>query len=117
MFRILPVNEFAARKKLLVAQSDVQRQEFLLHVAEAEHSFDQFKKRFAIFGISSVALSVGASIAGLIFGRHKPTAQPASGGGGGGIISKILSGISTFNQVKSIFARFRSSQTDEAQKP
>ena len=103
MYRILPVNEFAARKRLLVAQSDLERQTLLTQFGALEHSLAQFKKRFAIFGLSSVALSVGASIAGLFFARRKAASQK------GGLISKIFSGLSLFNQVKSLFSRIKSS--------
>ncbi|MDB6020743.1 MAG: hypothetical protein JWQ04_600 [Pedosphaera sp.] len=114
MFRILPVKEFARRKKMLVVQSDIHRNTFLLQAATLEHSLTHFKKRFAIFGLSSVALSAGASFAGLLFARRKSAAI----GAGGGLLSKIFSGISAFNQIKSIFSRFKSatataSETEE----
>ena len=102
MFRILPVNEIAARKKMLVAQSDVQRQTLMLQAVTMEHQFAHFKKRFAIFGLSSVALSAGASIAGLIFAKRK-AAEPATGG----LMSKIFSGFSLFNQLRHLFTRFK----------
>lgn len=97
---------------MLVAQSDIHRQEILLHVAEMEHSVAQFKKRFAIFGISSVALSAGATLAGLFFGRRKHTIE---GGGNNSIFSKIFSGISAFNQIKSVFNRFRSASSETSE--
>ena len=103
MFRILPVSEFAVRKKMLVVQSDIHRQTFLVQAAAMEHAIGRFKKRFAIFGLSSVALSAGASIAGLLFSRRKPSAESS------GFVSKIFSGISAFNQIKSIFNRFKRS--------
>lgn len=86
---------------MLVAQSDIQRQTLLLQLVTLEHQFTQFKKRFAVLGISSVALSAGASLAGLFFAKRK-AAEPA-----GGLMSKIFSGISLFNQIRHLFSRFK----------
>ena len=98
MLRILPVKEFAARKKLLVAQSDLERQMLLSQIAEAEQALAQFKKRFAIFGLSAGALGAGASVAKLFFGRNGAGPKP------GGLFSKILAGVTVFKQLKSLFA-------------
>jgi len=103
MFRIFQVNGLAERKKLLVAQSDVHRQTLLVQVDAAQRGLAQFKQRFALLGISSLALSIGASVAGIMVARKHPT------GPGGGILSKIFSTFSMFNQAKSLFNRFKSS--------
>jgi len=103
VYRILPVKQFAARKRMLVAQSDLERQTLLAQIGAVEHSLVQLKKRFAIFGLSSAALSIGASIAGIFFARRKATAQGSS------LVSKIFSGLSVFNQLKSLFNRVKSS--------
>ena len=110
MFRILPVNDIAARKKMLVAQSDIQRQTLVVQFVALEQQFAHFKKRFALLGISSVALSAGASIAGLLFAKRK-AAEPA-----GGFMHKIFSGISLFNQVRHLFGRFKKA-TAPAEEP
>ncbi len=104
MVRIFPVNEFAQRKKILLLESELHRQTLRGQIAAAQDSLAHFQKRFAILGISSVALSVGASVAGLLLAKKQ-----AGGGGKSGLFSKVLSGFSVFSQVKSIFSRFRHS--------
>jgi hypothetical protein len=109
MFRLFQVKEFAARKKLLIAQSDVHRQTLLVHLDAAQQAVAQLKHRFALVGLSSLALSVGASVGGILFARKHPP-----GAGGGGFISKIFSAFSTFNQVKGLVNRFKSPGGDGA---
>jgi hypothetical protein len=93
----------ASRKKLLIAQSDLQRQTLLLQVAEAEAELARLKKRMAIFGLSSAAIGAGASIAKLFFGRNESKEKS-----GGGLFSKILSGVGLFRQIKSLFSGIKS---------
>ena len=102
MPRLFQVAGLAERKKLLVAQSDVHRQTLLVQLDAAQHAVAQFKHRFALLGISSLALSIGASVAGVMAAR-----KHAGGTGGGGFFSKIFSAFSTFNQIKGLFNRFK----------
>lgn len=103
MVRLLPIKEFAARKQVLLMQSDIQRQTLRLQIATAQHSAAELKKRFAILGLSSVALSAVTSIAGLLVAKKKSVEK------GGGLISKVLAGITVFNQIKSVFNRMKPS--------
>lgn len=103
MFRLFQVSGLAERKRLLVAQSDVHRQTLLVQLDAAQQAVAHLKHRFAILGISSLALSLGASVAGVMAAR-----KHSAGLGGGGFFSKIFSAFSTFNQVKSLFNRFKS---------
>ena len=105
MVRILPVKEIAARKKLLLVQSDVHRRTLQLQFAMLQESGAQLKKRLAIVGISSMAVSVGASLAGLLVAKK-------SSDGKKGLISKVLSGVSFFNQIKGLFNRAKPSSDD-----
>jgi hypothetical protein len=107
MFRLFQVKEFAARKKLLIAQSDVHRQTLLVHLDAAQQAVARLKHRFTILGLSSAALTMGASVAGILFAR-----KPHTGAGGGGFISKIFSAFSTFNQLKGLFNRFKPPASD-----
>jgi hypothetical protein len=109
--RIFEVKEFSQRKKLLLMQSEIHRQTLRVQMAAAHEAFDHLQKRFAILGISSVALSVGASVAGLFMAKKNAAATP----GKGGIISKVMSGISVFNQVKGMFKRMRGQSEDQAE--
>ena len=102
MFRILPVKEFAARKRFLVAQSELHRHTFLVQAAEAQHVCAHIKKRFAIVGLSSVALGAGASIAKLFFGRNSGEERS-----GVGWFSKIASGVGLARHLKSLFTGFK----------
>jgi hypothetical protein len=103
--RIFEVKEFSQRKKLLLMQSEIHRQTFRVQMAAAHEAFDHLQKRFAILGISSVALS------GLFMAKKNAAATP----GKGGIISKVMSGISVFNQVKGMFKRMRGQSEDQAE--
>jgi len=106
--RIFEVKEFAERKKLLCLQSEIHRQTLRLQLAAAQHSIGQVQKRLTILGLSSVALSVGASVAGLLMAK-KPVPE---GGHKSGIIAKVMSGISVFNKVKSVFNRMKHPNDD-----
>jgi hypothetical protein len=99
MVRIFQVNELAQRKKILLAQSDLERQIFRLQVDELQESFAQLKKRFSIAGLSAAAFSATASIIGLLIARKKAPEKKR------GLWSKIISGISMLTQVKSFFTR------------
>lgn len=99
MLRILPVKEFASRKRVLVAQSDLDRQMLLSQAAEAEQAVAHFKKRFAIFGLTAGAVGAGASVAKLFFGKNG-TEEKSSGG----LISKILASVSLFRELKSLLS-------------
>jgi hypothetical protein len=103
--RIFEVKEFSQRKKLLLLQSEIHRQTLRVQIAGAQESFAHLQKRFAILGISSVALSVGASVAGLFMA--KKSAPEGGVGSKGGILAKVMSGVSVFNQVKSVFKKMR----------
>jgi hypothetical protein len=100
MVRILPIKEIAGRKKLLLAQSDVHRRTLKLQFSVLQESGAQLKRRFAIVGVSSLAVSLGASLAGLLAAKKNI-------GEKSGFISKILSGVSFFNQIKGFFSRVK----------
>jgi hypothetical protein len=102
--RIFKVKEFGERKKLLLLQSELHRQTLRVQLSAAHDSIDSLQRRFAILGISSVALSVGASVAGLFMAKKTAAAH---GDAKPGFIGKIMSGISMFNQAKSLFTRFK----------
>lgn len=102
MFRLFPVNGLESRKKLLVAQSDLHRQTLLVQLDTVQQSVAKIKHRFTLLGLSSVALGVGASAAGMLFSK-----KSAPSSGGGGFISKIFSAFSTFNQVRGLINRFK----------
>jgi len=102
MVRILPIKEFEGRKKILLVQSNIQRHTLRLQVATARQSVAHYAKKFAVVGLSSLALSTALSISGFIFARKK------SGDKKTGFMSKIFSGISVFNQIKGIFSRVKS---------
>lgn len=106
MYRILPVNEFADRKKLLVAQSSLERQMLLSQVAEAERALAHLKRRLAVFGFSAGAIGVGASAAKLFFGKN------GLEGRFGGLFSKMFAGVSVFRQIKSLFDGIRARMGD-----
>ncbi len=101
MVRIFEVKEISERKKLLLLQSELHRQTMRVQLAATQESIAHLQRRFAILGLSSVALSVGASVAGLLMAKK----NAAAGGAKSGFFSKIMSGVSMFNQVKSIFKR------------
>ena len=103
MVRILPIKDFSARKKILLLQSNLQRQTLRVQVATAQQSFAQYKRKFAILGASSVAFSAALSIAGFFVAKRKPRE-----GKSGGWMSKVFSGISFFNQIKGLFTRLKS---------
>jgi hypothetical protein len=107
MLRLLEISDLTKRKRILVAQSDVHRQTMLLQVAVAQESVAHFKKRFTVFGMSSAAVGLGASLAGLLF---KKCAEE----GKRGLIAKVLSGVSFFSQIKSFLSRFKT-PPDEAE--
>jgi hypothetical protein len=104
MFRFLEIKDLTDRKKLLVAQSDLHRRTLLVQLDDFHNTVEDFKKRFLVVGGSSVALGLGALLSRMFSRKAAPS--PASGGGGGGFFAKIASGISMFQQVKSIFNRF-----------
>jgi hypothetical protein len=98
---------------MLVAQSDLQRQELLAQASEAQQEFAQIRKRFAIVGLSSVALGAGASIAKLFLGRNGAEEKSS---GVGGWFSKLTSGVSLFRNLKSLLAGLKSGMgADEEQ--
>jgi hypothetical protein len=99
MVRIFQVNELSQRKKILLAQSDLERQVFRLQVDELHQSIAHLKKRFSIAGLSAAAVSAAASIIGLLIKRKKAPEKKR------GLWSKIISGITMFTQVKSFFTR------------
>jgi hypothetical protein len=107
MVRILPIKETAERKKLLLTQSEIHRRTLQLQFALLQQSAGQVKKRFTIFGVSSLAVSLGASVAGLLVAKRNP-------GEKSGFVSRILSGVSFFNQVKGLFKRMKPPSDDFA---
>ena len=111
MVRLLPIKEFAVRKQVLLTQSDLQRQTLRLQLATAQHAAAELKKRFAILGLASVVLSGAAALAGLLVAKKKAAEKS------GGLVSKVLSGIAFFNQIKSLFKRIKPSDTTEASEP
>jgi hypothetical protein len=100
MLRLLEISDLTKRKRMLVAQSDVHRQTMRLQVAVAQETFAHFKKRFTVFGMSSAAVGLGASLAGFFFKKRAEEGKR-------GIIAKVLSGVSFFSQIKSFINRFK----------
>ena len=100
MVRILPVKQIAERKRLLLAQSELHRRTFQLQYALLLDSAATLKKRFAILGASSMALSLGASVVGLLAAKKRS-------GEKSDVLGKILSGVSLFGQIKGFFKRMK----------
>jgi hypothetical protein len=102
MVRLFKVKDLTQRKRVLVAQSNIDRQALKLQLATAVVSFEHIKSRLAPFEMSSFAFKTFADIAGLFVSRGvKPTAS-------GGIISRVISGIKFFNIVKDFFRGMKS---------
>ena len=106
MLRLFQVNDLAARKKLLVLQSDIHRQTMLLQIATAQASVERIKKHFTMLSVTSVAAGLGAVLARTFFGKSEGSEKS-------GLISKIVSGFSYFGQIKSLFNRFKASTEDQ----
>jgi hypothetical protein len=107
MVRIFKVNDLADRKRLLIVQSNIHRQTLKLQVAAAQESFADIKSRFVGLEISTLAFKSVADIVGMFL----PGAQSRQGSGG--FMSKVITGIKFFNQVKGFFGR-RKSSAEEA---
>jgi hypothetical protein len=105
MFRLLPVKGIADRKKVLLVQSDLHRRTLQLQFVMLQQSGAHLKKRLAIVGISSMAVSLGAAVTGL-FVAKKSSGKPS------GLMSKLLSGVSVFNQIKGFLSRVKPSANE-----
>jgi len=106
MVRIFKVKDLSVRKRLLIAQSDVDRQTLKVQLAAMTLALEHVKSRLAGLELSSFALKTAADIAGLFVSRSKPALS-------GGIISKVISGIKFFNVVKNFFGGVKSQVAPE----
>ena len=100
MVRLLQVKPITERKKMLLIQSELHRHTLRLQVDTFAHSCNAIKDRFKMLSLSSLAFSAVASIAGIWVSKMRGPSKK-------GIISRIISGFSFFNQAKGIFNRFK----------
>ena len=109
MVRIFPIDELSQRKKILLAQSDLQRQLLRYQLATLQGTAGNIKRRFSVAALSTVAFSAAISLMKNFFARKK-----AESSGKKGIFGKIISGIGMLNEARKIFSQMKQPPGDQA---
>ncbi len=103
-----PMNPLESRKKLLIAESDLNRAELIQEWGEMAEGVRSLAHRAKSFGImSSATMSLVAGIAAFTSGRPAPAASKSSW------FQKVASGV---RLVSTIWLLFRSRGSDSGKK-
>ncbi len=109
MVRILKVKELEERKRQLLARSEMHRQTLTLEVANIKFSAALHKRRFKLLLKSSRWLGLVLPLAGLLLFRRRPHPSKTENG----FISKLLSGLKLFGQLRPFLQGIRGAMKRE----
>jgi hypothetical protein len=109
VFNTTEIAELTARKRLLTAESELNRQALAMEMSRVRGSFAKSGEAFSVGKSAYPILMVAAPLAGFFMSR---------GGGFRGLFDKVLRGWELFQMVKPLWERFRQkSQSEDPSRP
>jgi len=110
MVRILKVKDLQEQKLAILERSEMYRQTLTADVEEIQSSALALKRKFGLFGISSLLLKLAVPLTGMFLFRKPPvTEKPRMG-----FVPKVMLGIRLFRQAWSVLRGIRSRKHNES---
>src|SRR5258708_1675212 len=101
MVRLPKVKKLEARKRFLLAKSEMYRQTLTLEIANLKFSTALLKRKLKSKGSIFALLALAVPMAGLLVARKRP--KPALG-----LLPKLISGWKLFGRIAPLWQRFSS---------
>jgi hypothetical protein len=106
MVRILKVNDLDDRKRVLLAQSELNRQTLKLELANIKFAAGLLKRRYSLYRAAVLSLGAAAPLAGFLLSRRWSGRE----GEGRGLLSKLRSGLSFVGALSPFLKKMRSAE-------